>query len=141
MFCQVEPEEVVQVVNVNLTYRVPMLLEEQNLLSRLTANLQLDQVQMSQSLVDRGQKAWVKWKNLVTAATTLHETVRIVLVGKYLEMSDSYFSVTKSLEHAAMHCGRKLVLEWVDASDLELETQNANTANYHIAWGKVCTAK
>lgn len=38
------------------------------------------------------------------------ETVEIVLVGKYITLEDSYMSVVKSLEHAAMRCGRKLIL-------------------------------
>lgn len=39
------------------------------------------------------------------------DTVNIVLVGKYTSLQDSYMSVIKSLEHAAMRCQRKLVLE------------------------------
>lgn len=39
------------------------------------------------------------------------DTVNIVLVGKYTSLEDSYMSVIKSLEHAAMRCQRKLVLE------------------------------
>lgn len=36
--------------------------------------------------------------------------MEIVLVGKYITLEDSYMSVVKSLEHAAMRCGRKLIL-------------------------------
>ena len=38
------------------------------------------------------------------------ESVSIVLVGKYTSLEDSYMSVVKSLEHASMRCGRKLIL-------------------------------
>ncbi|KAJ6263265.1 hypothetical protein Dda_1826 [Drechslerella dactyloides] len=140
MFCQVEPEDVVQVVDVRLTYRVPLLLENQRLLSLLSSILQLDQVVISQQLSSRGQNTWSRWKTLVHAATTLHDEVKVTLVGKYTSLHDSYLSVTKSLEHSAMHCGRRLVLEWVDSSDLEQETAKSNPASYHKAWAMVCTA-
>jgi len=39
-----------------------------------------------------------------------------------------------------MHCGRKLVLEWVDSSDLEVEASKVNPVNYHRAWHMVCSA-
>jgi CTP synthase len=41
----------------------------------------------------------------------LFDTVRITLVGKYTSLKDSYMSVIKSLEHASMRCGRKLILD------------------------------
>ncbi|EWC47002.1 CTP synthase [Drechslerella stenobrocha 248] len=140
MFCQVEPEDVVQVVDVGLTYRVPLLLDQQRLLSVLSSILQLDQLSIPQQLLSKGQTTWAKWKSLVHAATTLHDEVKVTLVGKYTSLHDSYLSVTKSLEHAAMHCGRKLVLEWVDSSHLEQETAKSDPASYHRAWHMVCTA-
>jgi CTP synthase len=41
----------------------------------------------------------------------LHDTVKIALVGKYTDLQDSYISVTKSILHAAIAIGRKLVIE------------------------------
>lgn len=141
MFCQVETEDVVQVVDVSLTYRVPLLLEQQRLVPLLSSILNLDQISIAPELVTRGQGVWSKWKTLVHAATMLHDDVKIALVGKYTSLHDSYLSVTKSLEHAAMHCGKRLVLDWVDSSDLEIATSKSNPASYHQAWTKVCTAQ
>lgn len=39
------------------------------------------------------------------------DDVSIVLVGKYTDLQDSYMSVTKSLEHSAFRCSRKLILK------------------------------
>lgn len=39
------------------------------------------------------------------------DDVTIVLVGKYTDMHDSYMSVTKSLEHSAFRCNRRLILK------------------------------
>jgi len=49
----------------------------------------------------------------------LTEKVKIAMVGKYNGLSDAYLSVIKALQHASLHCDRKLVIEWVDASMLE----------------------
>lgn len=39
------------------------------------------------------------------------DDVSIVLVGKYTDMTDSYMSVVKSLEHSAFRCNKKLILQ------------------------------
>ena len=141
MFCQVEPEDVVEVLDVKLTYSVPLLLEQQKLTSLLSSVLQLDTMTIPKELVMRGQSTWLAWKNLVNASTQLHDVVKVTLVGKYTALHDSYMSTIKSLEHAAMHCGRKLNLEWVDSTDLEVDMLKISPANYHRAWHMVCTAK
>ena len=67
----------------------------------------------------------------------------MIFLGKYTNLHDSYLSVIKSLEHAAMACSRKLNLVWVDASHLELATQadSATAGQYHKAWHEVYTAQ
>lgn len=49
-------------------------------------------------------------------------------------------SVTKSLEHSAFRCNRRLILKWVDSSHLEPETQTSDPAKYHDAWRAVVAA-
>lgn len=46
-------------------------------------------------------------------------TVRIALVGKYVELKDAYYSVRESLCHAAIHNGRDIQIDWVHAEDIE----------------------
>lgn len=69
------------------------------------------------------------------------DTVNIVLVGKYTALQDSYMSVIKSLEHAAMRCQHKLNLTWVEASDLEPEQATNNPREYHKAHQALCSAQ
>ena len=52
----------------------------------------------------------------VWSATT--QTVRIALVGKYVELEDAYKSVTEALAHAGLHHGCRVVIDWVDAEAL-----------------------
>ncbi|KAL2219697.1 CTP synthase [Thermoascus aurantiacus ATCC 26904] len=140
MFCQVEPEQVIGVHDVITTYHVPLLLEKQGLVRLLREILKIDNMSIPQSLIAKGQNTWLQWKTLTTAQERLFETVTIALVGKYVNLHDSYLSVVKSLEHSAMACRKKLNLVWVDASHLEKETAATNPELYHKAWHEVCTA-
>lgn len=140
MFTQVEIEQVIAVHNVHSTYHVPLLLEQQGLISTLRDILKLDAVKKSAAIVTRGEKTWSAWKSLTSSQERHLDSVSIVLVGKYTNLHDSYLSVIKSLEHAAMRCGKKLDLIWVDASDLEEHAKTENPAEFHRAWHQVCTA-
>lgn len=140
-FCQVEPSQVVAVHDVESTYHVPLLLETQGLIPLLRDILRLDALLISPFLVDKGTRTWNSWKHLTSSQDHLFQSVSIALVGKYTNLHDSYLSVIKSLEHAAMACSRKLNLVWVDASHLEEPTQANSPAEFHKAWHELCTAQ
>ncbi|RAL64244.1 hypothetical protein DID88_002136 [Monilinia fructigena] len=74
---------------------------------------------------------------LTTQQERAFDDVSIVLVGNITKLHDSYLSVIKSLEHAAMRCGKKLNLIWVEAEHLE---DDAKPTEFHKAWHEVCTA-
>jgi CTP synthase len=57
------------------------------------------------------------------------------MVGKYNGLSDSYLSVLKSLNHAAIASNRKLVVDWVAAENLEPQAKDKDGAAYEEAWG------
>lgn len=140
-YCQVELEQVIAVHDVASTYHVPLLLEQQGLIASLGEILKLSEMTIAPALVARGQHVWKEWKTLATAQDRLFDTVSIALVGKYTNLHDSYLSVIKSLEHAAMHCRRKLELIWVDAEHLEPHMLRTEPAKYHKAWHETCTAE
>ena len=71
----------------------------------------------------------------------LRQDVSIALVGKYTQLNDAYASVIKALEHAALHCNRKLKLLCVEAEDLEEEAKNDRPVKYYEAWQNVCKSK
>ncbi|KAG9786668.1 CTP synthase [Exophiala dermatitidis] len=142
MFCQVEPAQVIGVHDLDSTYHVPILLEQEGLLTQLRELFRLDAYPISPTLVTKGQQLWQDWKALTTSQNRFleSETVTIALVGKYTNLHDSYLSVIKSLEHSAMACHRKLNLVWVEASDLEKGTMESSPESYHKAWHQLCTA-
>lgn len=140
MFCHVGPEQVWAVHDVASTYHVPLLLEDQKLVKSLTKRLNLGEISVSTAQKQRGVRLWNKWQKLTVAHDRLFDKVTIVLVGKYTKVQDSYISVVKSLEHAALACNRKLILEWVDASDLEPSANSESPKSYHRAWHALCSA-
>lgn len=117
-----------------------MLLRQQGLISTLSTTLALESVSKSDKLIQKGVSTWAEWQSLAMAQDRMYDEVAIVLVGKYVNVHDSYLSVIKSLEHAAMHCRKTLKLVWVDAEHLEPKSQDTAPAKFHQAWQNVCTA-
>ncbi|KAF9999819.1 CTP synthase ura7 [Entomortierella chlamydospora] len=142
MFCHVQPNQVLAVRDCNSIYHVPALLKSQGLVDFLWKRLNIENtVKISEPLRLKGADMWSKWQGLTEAQDRLHDTVTICLVGKYTNLQDSYASVVKSLEHASLNCHKKLIMSWVEASDLEPETRISNPVKYHEAWQSLCTAQ
>lgn len=132
MFCHVAQEQVLGVHDVGSVYHVPLLLKEQGLLRFLQKRLNLNTITVTPEQVTQGNELSQRWRDLTIGydAVQVHlhlvfhrssklfashdrmfEKVHITLVGKYTALKDSYLSVIKSLEHAALRCGRRLVLD------------------------------
>ena len=59
-----------------------------------------------------------EWKSMVRRLKTAAETVRICLVGKYVEIKDAYLSIAEALQHAGIACGCHVEIERIDASEV-----------------------
>lgn len=117
-------------------YHVPLLLHSQGFLDIITKKLHLSP--RADPLCDN---LFIKWKQLTNRIDRLQDTVKIVLVGKYTHLHDSYMSVIKSLEHAALSCNKQVEIEWVEASDIESSAANTDPIKYHNAWARICASK
>ncbi|KUJ09165.1 CTP synthase [Mollisia scopiformis] len=137
--CHREVEQVLTVRDMQTVYQVPLLLEQQGLVTQLTSALQLDKLAISSALVAKGADLWKLWNKTVLPKQHL-EQVNIAIVGKYTEAQDAYLSVVKSLEHSAMRCNKALHINWVDSEHLEDATQDSDPTKYHQAWLSVHTA-
>ncbi|MBA7629345.1 CTP synthase [subsurface metagenome] len=109
LFCDVEREAVIPLPTVSTIYEIPLLLEEAGLGRLLVHKLGLPTKRTNLK----------EWRNLVERLKTAHEPVNIALVGKYVELTDAYFSVREALCHAALYHNRELNLSWVHSEDLE----------------------
>ncbi|PFH46783.1 hypothetical protein AMATHDRAFT_153831 [Amanita thiersii Skay4041] len=140
MFCHVRPEQVFGVHDVTSVYHVPLLLQSQGIVEYLTKRLELDKLGISGEMRERGVSLSKRWREMTTGQERLFDSVNIALVGKYTDLKDSYMSVIKALEHSAFRVRRKLIISWVESSDLEPEMQETSPARYHDAWRAVVGA-
>ncbi|KAK3321540.1 putative CTP synthase [Apodospora peruviana] len=138
--CQLERKQVIAVHNVSTTYHVPLLLEKQKMLNTLTELLDLGKIERPAARIEQDNQMWRDWVSLAHNQDHVHDTVSIALVGKYTSHHDAYISLSKSFEHAAMYCRKKLKMIWVDSSHLEDETKDSSPADFHKAWHNLCTA-
>lgn len=140
MFCHVAPEQVLAVHDVSSVYGVPLLLKKHGVIDFLRQRLKLDTVMVPDNRRLAGEQLWKDWAMLASSYAHLHETVTITIVGKYTNLHDSYISVYKALEHAALAHKRKIEIKWIQASDLEQETRQSNPIKYHESWQHVCSS-
>lgn len=135
MFCHVTPNQVLTVHDCNSVYHVPILLERQGLLSFLKKRLSLPEVSTASS-----DKIFEAWKLLTYNYDHLSSAVRIALVGKYTNLQDSYASVVKALQHAALACQKKLILDFVESTDIQEDNKQKNPSAYEQGWNKIKNA-
>ena len=109
-FCDVEKEAVVPMITSDVLYEVPLLLERAGVGDYLVEKL--------------GMKATSKpdmkpWEKLVDRVRKEKPTVKVALVGKYVELQDAYMSVREALKHAALANDVEVEIGWVHSADLE----------------------
>ncbi|EPZ33602.1 CTP synthase [Rozella allomycis CSF55] len=129
MFCHVPPSQVLSVPDCPSVYHIPLLLESQNLLSILEQRLNL-----KRPVENPFQDLFPKWIEIANSLPLLESKVTIALVGKYTHLKDSYISVSKALNHAAVAEKLKLEIKWIEASDLEENSKVENLSAYNDAW-------
>ena len=91
LFCNVELDAVIQSIDVSTIYEVPLLMKEEGLDLMVLKKLHMDSSQSS-DLKD--------WREFVDRLKSTRDEIRIALVGKYVELHDSYKSIMESLNHA-----------------------------------------
>ncbi|CAN1287965.1 CTP synthase [Linum perenne] len=125
-FCHVQSENIVTLYDVPNIWHIPLLLRDQKAHEAIFRVLNLHSISKVPEL-----KEWTARAELCDA---LHEPVRIAMVGKYTGLSDAYLSVLKALLHASVAFSKKLVVDWVPATDLEDDTGKENPDAYIAAW-------
>lgn len=110
LFCDVEKQAVVPMVTSQNLYNVPLMLEDKGVAEYILEKL---------GLQARRKPDWTEWKRLVAQVEKPRPSVRIALVGKYVELHDAYMSVREALKHAALHLGVEAQIDWIHSTDLE----------------------
>lgn len=134
-FCHVAPEQVICIPDLSSIYHVPLEMENNGVLTFLKERLQLN----IQDAVSTKQ-AIQRWRELANRVDNSRGEVKISLVGKYTKLEDSYASVSKSLQHAAIAAGFKLNLKFIEACHLEKNIKKENQLLYYEAWQALCNS-
>ena len=111
LFCNVEPDCVIQNLTAQTLYEAPLLLEREGLADCVCRKLGLGNVQPDLT----------EWTEMVRRIKAAKRHVRIALVGKYIQLHDAYLSVSESLFHAAAANDAVCDIKWVDSEELTQE--------------------
>ncbi len=109
LFTNVEEKAVLSVVDADSIYRVPLCLHEQNLDEIVCEKLKLSTPPANLS----------EWTQVLFAMDNPTATVTIAMVGKYMDLTDAYKSLTEALIHGGIHTRTKVNIIYVDAEEIE----------------------
>ena len=109
--CDVQRRAVIALPTLASVYQVPLVLEEEGLGDLIVEGLRLP----------ASGRDLAQWRDMVDAMLVPHEDLPIAVVGKYVDLQDSYISVKEALVHAGLEHQRNIDLRWVGAEDIEKE--------------------
>ena len=109
LFCNVEERAIVGSYDVDSIYECPEMLHDQGIDNIITEQLQLN-VQ---------QADLTAWKKIVHAIKNPKHTVKIAMVGKYVDLTESYKSLIEALKHAGIHTETDVQITFVDSESIE----------------------
>ncbi|MGF6148899.1 CTP synthase [Kingella potus] len=109
LFCNVEERAVVGSYDAESIYEIPEMLHNQGIDAIITEQLQLN-VQ---------QADLTAWKKIVHAIKNPKHTVKIAMVGKYVDLTESYKSLIEALKHAGIHTETDVQITFVDSESIE----------------------
>jgi CTP synthase len=109
MFSNVQLDSVISVWDADSIYKIPRMLFEQGVDQHLCDLLRLDAKPADLSV----------WDKLVDRVEHPKAVVRIAMVGKYVDLTESYKSLTEALTHAGIHTESKVQIEYLDSEEIE----------------------
>jgi CTP synthase len=111
LLSDVDMEGIISAPDASSIYEIPLVLHAEGLDDYLVRHLRLESSVREPDLAE--------WEALVERIHNPRRTVRIALVGKYINLPDAYLSVTQALAHAGFHHGVDVEVVWVASGDLE----------------------
>lgn len=109
LFCNIEGRSVIQNLDAEDLYEVPLMLHAEGLDNLVCEKLHLGCRDIENS----------EWIEMVNKIKNLKNNVKIALVGKYVELHDAYISVVEALSHGGYANNSKVEIKWVNAEEIE----------------------
>ena len=110
LFCNVDAACIIENRDCDLLYGIPLMMEDEGLAKVAIQKL---------GLPCAAEPDLTDWKEMVHALRHPKQEVKIALVGKYVELHDSYISVNEALKHGGIATRSKVDIHWIDSETLE----------------------
>ena len=115
LFTNVPERAVISCIDVDSTYRIPRMLHEQG----------LDDLVVERFGLEAAPSDLSEWDVVVRGIDNANRRVRIAMVGKYVELAESYKSLSEALAHAGIHTGTRVDIQYVNAEEIECDGAGA----------------
>jgi CTP synthase len=109
LFCDVATEAVIETLDAETIYEVPLMFEDAGL-----ADLVVKRLQLPQRPADLSE-----WREIVERIKRPTYEVDVAVVGKYIENGDAYISISEALKHGGIANDARVNLQWIDSVELE----------------------
>ena len=119
LFCNVSSEDVIQALDVNNIYSVPIVYHEEKLDIQVLKHFSIKPKNIN----------LLKWKNIVTAANKVKKNITIGIIGKYTDLPDAYKSLNEALVHGAGANNIGVNIEWMNSEKLGKPSINRELKN------------
>jgi CTP synthase len=116
LFCNIPGDWVIQNLDAEILYDVPLMLEKEGLSGIVCKRLNLS----------CAEPDLAEWQEMVNRQKNFSKTVTIALVGKYVELHDAYLSVVEALKHGGIANDADVKIKWVNSEHITEE----NIKNY-----------
>ena len=107
--CDVEEDSIIVAEDAATIYKVPLNFLAQDILTPISKQLELENAVPKMD----------EWAHLVNRILMPSDEVKIAFVGKYLDLKESYKSLTEALIHAGAHLDARVNIKWVDSEKIE----------------------
>lgn len=108
LFTDVDPKAVIESLDVETLYTIPLNLQKQH----------MDQIVVDHLKLDVPEADMTEWKKLEEKVQNLKYSTKIAIVGKYVELPDAYLSVVEALKHAGYAVDSDIEIKWINAEKL-----------------------
>ncbi|MDH3840882.1 MAG: CTP synthase [Chromatiales bacterium] len=111
LFTNVEERAVISAVDADDLYKIPLLLNQQG----------LDDIVINKFGLDAPAADLSEWERVVDAKSNPDSEVNVAMVGKYMDLKDSYISLTEALIHGGIQTGTRVKIHYLEAQQIEQE--------------------
>ena len=120
LFCDVAPEAIIEALDTDIVYELPLTFEQQGLGDLVSRRLGID-----------GKPDHSEWEKVVARLRNPAASVKVCMVGKYMALQDAYLSVTEALRHGGIANDARVEIVRVDSEDIEKEGAAKLLADAH----------